>query len=344
MCTRKLNFWRVLVTIAGIVAVIVSIKNVSKGDSDNISMYKSAWIRYGKNPVIELGIDGSWDAGRILEPSVVFFNNQYYMYYSGNIASGSGGIYNWSVGLATSSDGYTWTKNAKNPVFTKNTSGFDSNAVWEASVIEVSSKLYMYYTSTNSAGELNIGMATSTNGIDWTRQGQVLTGAREPGVYYENGVFYLFYSKNSINLATSSDGITFARNEVVIDKTQHWEYHGLIECPSVTKISGLPYKYYMTYISVADSEIPRKWRIGLAYSNDLYTWTKFPEPLNPFFINGIASFESFAVTAPSNFIEIGKNILMYYDAHNGIANNQIGVATIPRKQIFPEALLLKLGK
>ena len=71
---------------------------------------QTAWVRHPDNPVLK-GDAGEWDENLDYIGSVIFFDNQYHMWYS---ASKSG---NHKIGYATSRDGITWTKDPGNPVF-----------------------------------------------------------------------------------------------------------------------------------------------------------------------------------------------------------------------------------
>ena len=62
------------------------------------------------DPVLVSGSEGEWDDGRIVTPYVLYHDNVYKMWYSGNDGSTS------RIGYATSVDGIIWTKYENNPV------------------------------------------------------------------------------------------------------------------------------------------------------------------------------------------------------------------------------------
>ena len=195
-----------------------------------VSLPKLVTTLHDNNPVLPLGNTGEWDAGSMRDMAMLYANGQYYMFYTGAITNVT--PYTPSIGLATSPDGYTWTKQGK--VFDRNTTMglFDSGGVFS------------------------------------------------PGIYWENGIFYMYYTGINdpnqwyngpckIGLAISPDGITWTRNGTtpVLDRDQAWEgIQGVYAC-DVKKVNG---KYLMLYTSHADSW----WRIGAATSTDLINWVK----------------------------------------------------------------------
>lgn len=123
-----------------------------------------AWAKHGV--VVSPSIPT--DAADTAYPEVVKVAGGYSMYYSGYDGS------NYRILLATSTDGLAWTK--QGVVLGLGTPGsFDDLYVYEGSVIDRGGTFYMWYTALSSAGGgPSIGLATSPDGLVWTRQGQVL--------------------------------------------------------------------------------------------------------------------------------------------------------------------------
>lgn len=123
------------------------------------------WTKFSGNPVMSPGPAGSWDDDAVHSPNV-FRDHRgiYQMYYSGN------GLPSASIGYATSPDGITWTKHSANPLLTPSfTNNWESFLVTDPRVIVVGSTYYMFYFGAPDANAYQIGVATSQNGIDWTR-------------------------------------------------------------------------------------------------------------------------------------------------------------------------------
>lgn len=160
------------------------------------------------NPV--LTASQSWEGSTILQISVIFDQGQYKAWYSaGQI---SGGAFIGSIGYATSNDGIAWTKYASNPVFTKrpNTysiTNFDSDSVSFPSVLKVGNQYYMYYRGYDGSSA-RIGLATSNDGISWTRySSNPLFSGSHPAVVFANNQWNMWYDlEGTINYATSNDG------------------------------------------------------------------------------------------------------------------------------------------
>jgi DNA-binding beta-propeller fold protein YncE len=79
--------------------------------SDAVTYARSPFGVVGTSSVLQRGAPGEWDDVAVAQPSVLFRNGRYHMWYQGF----DGG--NWSTGLAHSTDGLLWTKDDRNPVF-----------------------------------------------------------------------------------------------------------------------------------------------------------------------------------------------------------------------------------
>jgi predicted GH43/DUF377 family glycosyl hydrolase len=126
------------------------------------------WEKAAENPVIDSGSAGEWDESFVESPSVVKLSGTFYMWYTG-VDSQS----RYRIGLATSEDGIHWIKNPANPVFSPDASNEWENAVvYAPAVIRDIDQFVMFYVGLNAGTFLNamrIGMATSTDGVSWTR-------------------------------------------------------------------------------------------------------------------------------------------------------------------------------
>jgi predicted GH43/DUF377 family glycosyl hydrolase len=161
----------------------------------------------------------------ISSPSVIKFGNTYFMAYTGT----NGFV--WRIGLAYSIDKVSWTKHPSNPIFSQGGFGeWDSQGVWDPHVLYDESELKMYYTGFNGS-DTNIGLATSTNGLSWTRvpenpilEGLGITGVIDPYVINDGSQYMMWYSGyNSwsnfpfykIELALSFDGLEWTKADSI---------------------------------------------------------------------------------------------------------------------------------
>ncbi len=241
----------------------------------------TGWIDFKNNPVLRLS-NTYWDFQGVREPKILIENGIYKMWYLG-LANSSRS----NVGYATSSDGISWTKPYDYPVLTTGQPGsWDETAAIAGVVMKDSSVYKMYYFGwSDPYGTWNIGLATSTDGINWTKYPSPIlygttgweTRIAPSSILKINGMYYMYYysnlvEDNKIGLATSSDGINWTRysGNPILEATQPWEGTG-IYYPSVMKDSGI---YKMIYMNKGDS-------FGIATSPDGINWTK--ETNNPFF-------------------------------------------------------------
>lgn len=121
------------------------------------------------------------------------------------------------IGYATSADGLIWTKNPK-PVLDVGPPGsLEDQFVVEPRVFKVGSQYRMYYGA-NARGETDMGKArwfyaTSADGINWTRKGQVWNKQADSGygIVFDGSEWHAWYGVGfkAINYASSKDGITW---------------------------------------------------------------------------------------------------------------------------------------
>ncbi len=159
------------------------------------------------NPVLQKGAGGAWDENRVIAPTVIWDGGtSYEMWYTGRNNAGTYGI-----GYATSTDGINWAKYGSNPLTSMNAGAagaWDSQIVREPAVAKTGDTSYhMWYSGTARWPYFKIGHATSTDGINWTKDANPVLiptagswDANEvyaPSVVYSGGKFDMFYSGNA---------------------------------------------------------------------------------------------------------------------------------------------------
>jgi predicted GH43/DUF377 family glycosyl hydrolase len=221
-----------------------------------------SWTKDESNPVLDKDTTGAWDDRGVFDPSVLLFENTFHMWFSGY---SDDGLYH-SIGHATSSDGVTWIRDAGNPVLEEGASGkWDELGVISPAVIYDGSEYHMYFHAQgNLSSEIFIGHATSTDGVEWTKdpQNPILSpgasGSWDQGeviyadaVYHEN-TFHMWYCGGEflawdIGYATSEDGSTWTKsgnNPVLTNGTiESWEA-ALVSIPSVIIDSSMFKMWY----------------------------------------------------------------------------------------------------
>ena len=237
-----------------------------------------AIIRMESAPVMGRGT--SWDTIDVLNPSVIQIGGKLVDYYSG----WDGTV--WRTGYAISTDnGLTWTKRA-NPVL--GLGAWDMSYIAaNGSAIENKGQIFYYFHGMNAAGNANIGLAVSSDGITFNMlPNPVLTQdapgswddlhVADPYVISTSSGYSLYFAADdakfysTIGVATSSDGIAWQKKPAPIlsvGARGEWDDTGVGE-PSV--VYAAPY-YYMIYTGANDA---KQRTLGWAVSSDGINWTK----------------------------------------------------------------------
>lgn len=189
----------------------------------------------GNIPILAPGEPGTWDEVLVFLPCVVKQNDTFHLFYTGMNKSGV-----MAIGLATSPDGFHFTKYGGNPVFTHSDKGFDAYKVSWSVVLKMSSGWVMYYTGNEivqyGPGPF-IGRATATEP----------TG---PWIRSETPV-----------LTHGSGG--------------EWDSEFIIPCSILTLEDST---YMMYYSGGAEFAIQNDFYTGMATSEDGISWKKFNDP------------------------------------------------------------------
>jgi hypothetical protein len=161
----------------------------------------SSWTVYGSNPVLQKGSGGAWDDDHVKDPMLLHDGSQYVMYYSGHDGT------KYQIGRATASAlTGTWTKYASNPLLTVGAGGaFDDSGVIFPTVLYEPSESpawKMWYGGAAGGDTYTIGYAYSTDGLSWTKAGEVVAvgssgawndvGVVPTAIVKDAGVYYLF--------------------------------------------------------------------------------------------------------------------------------------------------------
>jgi len=242
-----------------------------------------SWTKYGANPVLTKGEPGAWDDEGVGSCCVIKEGDtSYKMWYTGTPDSSLNEIP--AIGYATSSNGITWVKDtANNPVLQKGSAGaWDDAGVLSPCVIKEGGTYKMWYSGRADdgvIGSLQIGYATSTDGVNWVKYGTAPVLARGTGSDWDSrglgvctvlgGSFYqMWYTgyqgygeaeiESAIGYATSSDGISWVKSGKVLSKDDGFEAQA-VGAPWITYSSRT---YHMWYSGLDSNFDPA---VGYAY-------------------------------------------------------------------------------
>ncbi len=313
-----------------VLAVTLSACKKDEPSPDEVMQQSSNLFERTETPVFESPLDLAAD------PSIIRTGDSLIMYYSAEEITSDERIF----GVVVSEDnGESWSAPDGNnerdyPAFYSQPDGWD-NTLETVDVIKVGNEFWMYYSGYREGEADNthvqnyeIGLAISSNGIDFTRHPQSVdnpliarnitnenTNDRHaltsPGVVYDGENFYMIYAGWNVTdnwtgpnagirimAAISEDGINWDKIENPLIQPSEVTYSPDINEATLTKTADYWYIPFSTGSSV-----------GIARSTTfLGSYEIYPE--------AIATPESLEwateVTAPDGIIENGKMRLWYH--------------------------------
>lgn len=215
---------------------------------------------------------------------------------------------------------------------------WDAVDVLNPSIVRLGSTYYNLYSGYDGK-TWHTGLATSTDGIAWQKQGRVLSPdasswegseiAANGSALVSEGKFYYWYQAGSpveIGLATSSDGKRWDKVAKAVLETGprgSWDEVGVAD-PYAIRISGDFYLYYL------GMDRARRQRLGVARSQDGVHWVKLRS--NPILELGEAgTFDEVGLGEPAVWAGTGTYWMLYTgrDRHEerriGLARSTDGV-------------------
>ena len=219
--------------------------------------------------------------------SAVWDNGTLYSYYIVNKPDGK-----FAVGLATSTDSISFTNHGV-VVDVGSAGQWDDERASFSGVFKDGNTWYMVYEgSPGGFDPAAIGLATSRDGINWTKDpgnpiletsgaGFMSHEIGTPSLFKKDGAWYLFY--HGFDLDDCQIGV--ATGENLLNLTHHSTTVPVIptsdsgwDCGTTGKRSSIFKEgdyYYMAYEGSTDQPyVKARWSTGLARSKDLLKWTK----------------------------------------------------------------------
>lgn len=212
-----------------------------------------------------------------------------YVYYINGYVQG--GVTKYRTNLATTQDGINFYDSG--PVLSPSLPN-DSRIASFASVYKDGATWYMAYeaASIDSSNLGNIMLATSSNGVNWTKYATpILTKSRSwesanigtPTLIKYNGIWYLFYhgfnyTDLNVGVATGTSLTSLTRangGNPILTNGSGWD-SGTIGKRAITRQNNV---WYMVYEGSTDqvggSFENSRWSTGLARSTNLINWEKY---------------------------------------------------------------------
>ena len=235
------------------------------------------------SPVLQRGVAGQWDSSDVLNPSVVFHDGQFWNFYSGF----DGAV--WHTGVATSSDGTTWTRRGK--ILSPDPDTWDRGYIAaNGSALWHNGEWLYWYQAGEHGGAMRIGLARSSDGLHFKKERKPVLdlgpyeswderGVADPYVMEGGGQLYMYYlgqdraERQRIGLARSRDGVSWEKLranpvvEISPPGTGSLDEHGAGE-PAVFLWRGL----YRMLITGRDAHEHR--RLAALWSGDGVHWQR----------------------------------------------------------------------
>jgi hypothetical protein len=189
----------------------IAVTTASVGvNAQELPKTSGGWVKYENNPVL-----GGGDLGTIFDVSLLKEDGGYKMYCSWRPKK--------SLALSVSKDGKNWSQ--PQIIFMPNPETSWEEVINRPGIVKKDGVYHLWYTG-QAQGKSRIGYATSTDGINFTRQSE--KPVLEPEAGWEKsiavmcphvnwdaeaGVFKMWYSggeqyePNAIGYATSKDGL-----------------------------------------------------------------------------------------------------------------------------------------
>ncbi|MGE5810507.1 MAG: hypothetical protein ACM339_03340 [Ignavibacteria bacterium] len=282
-----------------------------------------SWIDFPGNPVFKKE-DSPVNPLMVTQGKVLFEDGIYKMWFTNLFNSAHA-----NVGYAESTNGLVWKIANPSPVLLPGESGsWDDYTVTVGPVIKDGSGYKMFYNGWRDQYNMwHIGLASSPDGINWTKNSEPVLYATEnehqigaSDIIKVNNVYYMYFIERhypyyTINLAVSENGINWERygNNPILEADQSWEGTG-IYYPSVIVENG---QFAMVYMNAAASGF------GMAVSEDGKVWRK--KNNNPFFVSE-NSFNKWAKRIAYPFFrKFGNEYRIYYTGYDFNNEGMIGV-------------------
>ena len=176
------------------------------------------WRKYSGNPALHAGPD-AYDQFVAGHGTVLYEHGLYKLWYHAIGDLDGVGDLDAIIAYATSPDGIHWTKHG--PVLVGAPDSWDTG-LWGPSVLKVNGRYWMWYSAGGPVYPVSIGVATSRDGVVWTRVGDTpvvtdpafINNFGDPSVILVGGLFRMwtgnFFGEGAIYYAESKNGVDWS--------------------------------------------------------------------------------------------------------------------------------------
>ncbi len=193
------------------------------------------FVRNSTNPIFSP--DGDWNCGRAIDVDVILFKDTYFLYYATRDPDFKIQMLGVATApLTTNFNRKDWTHVSITGSILKPELDWETKCIEAPTLIEKNNNLYMFYAGGYNNDPQQIGVAVSSDGVNWERLSQepLLKNGKDdswnssesghPEIFTDiDGKTYLFYQGNNNNghtwllskeeIAWSNDSIPFLVNE-----------------------------------------------------------------------------------------------------------------------------------
>mgnify|MGYP003322204436 CR=1 FL=1 len=187
------------------------------------------FTRDASNPIFSP--EGDWTCGRAIDAEVCFYKNKYYLYFATRDAD----FKIQMQGVATAPEGCNfsrscWTQACSSSIL-KPTLPWEGECVEGATITQKNGKLYMFYAGAYNNAPQQIGVAVSSDGINWQRlSDEPFLRNGKPGSWNES-------ESGHPCIFTDNDGKTYLFFQGNNTKGKTW----ILSCKEVFWKKGKPY-------------------------------------------------------------------------------------------------------
>ena len=287
--------------------------------------------KYKKNPIITPDCKLSHEKECTYNPCAIVHNEKIYLIYR---AEGQYGNYISNLCLATSEDGYNFTKYKKNPII-KPTKPEEKRGCEDPRISKIGDTFYLTYTAYESCDKkkgykISLSLATSKDLIHWKKHGIILNDIKSGCIYPEkiDNEYLMFIGDSNIWIARSKNLKDWKLDKIPFLKPRKNFFDSkLVEVgPPLIKIKD---KLIMIYNSANNDLIYSPSFLVLDKKNPTKIIYRHSKPI-------LVPDEQFELFGKVNNVIFAEGLVKFkkiYFLYYGGADKCIGVATITQNEI-----------